>query len=1441
MELKTFVLFIQFFLLTTINCQTCRANLYIDDTNCFNDLIIFNLSDKYYRAGHFAMNTKGDMIIEYSYLQCRLFYGLKKNGKLYYPETIKEIEIASDTVPLDSIRRYESINLFVSTVNDYNKTKEYLMSISSWITILELYDLENNDFKIKESISFFEQYRGTYSYVFQVLEAKVNNNINYFCIYLFLVGEEYQHYQTYLVIQKFNIANFNTGPIKSDKIDTIQTRVVRITSAIIFENSYTLAIFFLPYSSSNYIYYRTNFYDYALIQKGEFGFSENVNSMLSDGAFFKALNLYDNYAAFLYFTDERLYYLRILYFKESSYSFDYGIYYNDDKYALLRLITLNDFVKINENRLALISTREGYDLFIILYDFYNNYQLLKVRYYRYIINSNKISSLTKELSAFVYNGFLSLTSTALPQSTNSNNDNFFSILLIFGYANGTDFEINIYPYLMDSDNYDNSNNLYTYLMGTMKIDNNIFGYEKVEQIKLISIPDEIKFFNGIDNSTILNNDTIDANYILKQSDNIIKNDDFYYLDYQFIVKEQEYSSFYSNSYLADEGLLSNDASSFFSPRILYGRTNTLKFKLCHNNCKTCYKMGNTIVNQKCESCLENLTYFNIDNPSNCVPQGYYLDIENESLEQCTTDNSKHYTDNNKIICIKNTYDCPNSYPYYDEITKECKDTPPEETTILMTQKTEIISQTINNPKPTLITKTETLNNPKTTVITKTEINNNPKTTEITKTEINNNLKTTEITKTEINNNLKTTETAKANDEKINTEEIAKVNETEKNINSNQVMMTNALLELNMTNEEIIEKINNEFLNNYQVGDESLEIKGENNTVFQLTTTDNEMKKFTGSLLNNNGLSIVDLGDCETSLKEYYGIDEDASLIIKKYEQITISAERNVQYEVYHPVTKQKLNLSVCEKDTIDLYVPVQLNDKLIELYEDLQNSGYDLFNIDDPFYNDLCSPYKSENGTDVLLSDRKNDYYNNNYTTCQANCQYSSFNSEYQFLKCECKVIVDDIDINDFDKFSKKIYKNFYDILKNSNYKTLKCYNLVFNLGHLKKNIGSFVVIAFFVGYVCFFSIYIVKGITPLQNEVVATLSSKFKDVDINTIKNSLVDEKVKNNKDNIYKRKSVVQFPPKKRKTVSIVESDMEKDENKKKKRKSKKLKKTKSVNTEKRKSRNENILSKIEDEKGINTESKKNILEDTEKNKIPKKRKSKGKVYNIDQIIPNEKLDDLDLNNLPYEKAVDLDKRNFSQIYWSRLKGKHLFIFTFISCNDHNLVYIKIARFLFLICTSMAMNVIFFFDSSMHKIYLDYGKYNFIQQIPQIIYSSIVSLIIEILIGMLSYTDNKIYEIRQIEEYDQEKIKKIVKSIKIKLVIFFIVTFIFFAFYWYLITSFCAVYNNTQVIYMKDFATSFTLGLIYPFAIQLCFALLRIFTLRDKKKSRSFLYKFC
>ena len=127
------------------------------------------------------------------------------------------------------------------------------------------------------------------------------------------------------------------------------------------------------------------------------------------------------------------------------------------------------------------------------------------------------------------------------------------------------------------------------------------------------------------------------------------------------------------------------------------------------------------------------------------------------------------------------------------------------------------------------------------------------------------------------------------------------------------------------------------------------------------------------------------------------------------------------------------------------------------------------------------------------------------------------------------------------------------------------------------------------------------------------------------------------------------------------------------------------------------------------------------------------------------------------------------------------------------------------------------------------------------KILYSTIVSLIIEILIGILSYTDINIYQVRQIEKATIDKIEIILKKIKIKLLIFFIITFLLFLFYWYFISAFCAVYNNTQIIYIKDFISSFCIGLLYPFIIQLVFALIRIFTLREKTKVRSLLYKIC
>ena len=61
-------------------------------------------------------------------------------------------------------------------------------------------------------------------------------------------------------------------------------------------------------------------------------------------------------------------------------------------------------------------------------------------------------------------------------------------------------------------------------------------------------------------------------------------------------------------------------------------------------------------------------------------------------------------------------------------------------------------------------------------------------------------------------------------------------------------------------------------------------------------------------------------------------------------------------------------------------------------------------------------------------------------------------------------------------------------------------------------------------------------------------------------------------------------------------------------------------------------------------------------------------------------EQLDNFEINNLEYDMALKLDKRNFCEIYWSILRREHIILFTLFSKDDHNIIYIKYCRLIFL-----------------------------------------------------------------------------------------------------------------------------------------------------------------
>ena len=120
---------------------------------------------------------------------------------------------------------------------------------------------------------------------------------------------------------------------------------------------------------------------------------------------------------------------------------------------LITGIAFNDFVKLADHRLALISTGNSTTIYIILFELVNIFEGIAARYYRFSLNNQIISGIGNEIVGFAYNQNLCFTTTVKPTFTNNEQDYVFPLLLMFGFPNGTDSEIDIYPFLMDSDDY----------------------------------------------------------------------------------------------------------------------------------------------------------------------------------------------------------------------------------------------------------------------------------------------------------------------------------------------------------------------------------------------------------------------------------------------------------------------------------------------------------------------------------------------------------------------------------------------------------------------------------------------------------------------------------------------------------------------------------------------------------------------------------------------------------------------------------------------------------------------------------------------------------------------------------------------------------------------------------------------------------------------------
>ena len=645
-------------------------------------------------------------------------------------------------------------------------------------------------------------------------------------------------------------------------------------------------------------------------------------------------------------------------------------------------------------------------------------------------------------------------------------------------------------------------------------------------------------------------------------------------------------------------------------------------------------------------------------------------------------------------------------------------------------------------------------------------------------------------------------------------------------------------------------------------------------IMQITLTTIKTQKNNYNNKNNN-MTAIDLGDCENLLRKENNITDEEILYMRKIDVYQKEMKiPKVEFEIYYKENNtklKKLNLTICENSNIYLSYPVDISE------------NPDIYNPKSDYYNNICYPAASSRGADITLTDRQMEFVKENRTLCQDGCNFEKYDNINKRAECSCKGKKFISTINSISKIKidkTKLFDNFVHINNIINIQIIKCYKILFSNEGVINNIAFYLIIPFIIFHIIsifIFYIYHKKTIFDKINDIIFAIinwhlitkyetknqkiENKIEQINKNEFELIYHNQKflkikkgaIKHNGKNIFKNKIINNnFFIKGNNIYNLRNNNMNLNMNNNNKPNIKeeelkefkllspfdlhyltniykKYQKSNPPKKIKNKYNHSKFNSKINNEKETEN-SLRNIFENKNKEKITDK---------VKRIL---KYNDKEINELIYEQALKFDKRNYIQYFFSLLKTKYILIFTFYTSDDYNSKIIKIDLFFVGFVANFSINALFFNDDTMHKIYEDHGRFDILYQLPQIIYSYLISSLFDSLFNLLALSEDDIIEFKKIRIKTNlnKKAKYLKKKLNIKFSLYFIISMIFLLCFWYYLSIFCAIYRNTQYHLIKDTSISFGFSLITPLGFYILPCFFRIHSLSDKKGKKNYLFRF-
>ena len=585
------------------------------------------------------------------------------------------------------------------------------------------------------------------------------------------------------------------------------------------------------------------------------------------------------------------------------------------------------------------------------------------------------------------------------------------------------------------------------------------------------------------------------------------------------------------------------------------------------------------------------------------------------------------------------------------------------------------------------------------------------------------------------------------------------------------------------------------------------------------------------------------------------------------------------------MNSKTFDFSLCHDDPILLDQQINITNLRYDIYDDnipidtdkiLYAKKYkiDLFDPHSPFLTDICFKFTSEFKTDVTLDSRLEDYYqkiilcNETLRSHYMGFNYSITDKKFTY-RCAYGFYENEEEKDSYIKNINEIDDKMKTIFSTSNLKVITCFKELLNIKNIKNNYGGILCVIVFIIQIILYIDYCCRGAKPLEKKIKDMFDEADKNDKNETEKNKIVEDnnnininqvntedrlkknnninnnnilETNNNENNLIDDDNNIDINDiQKEKDEDNINVNVMKKKNKKRIKKSTRKeianpkKKNKTIkpifNVEKKSDENENgnIDINIERKK----DKKKTNLPDNKENKKENKKEKEQEVKSEKHIY---KLNDEEKNGLSYERALRHDKRNFCQYYGFMLQISHIIVNVFCRCSDYNLFSIKLGLLFMLFPINITFNSFFFTNKTIKATYVkkidDISQ--FAENLVNTFIASIFSSIVLILLKMLCLTNSSVMSLRKIRNVEKARQKSAwtLKCIKIRIFLYYLLSFIFLIIFGYYVACFCTIFENTQINLIKSMFTSWALSLVYPFAICFITSIFRISALRCKKK---------